>query len=354
MVIREFGAINFRNYKELFLTFSAGIYLFFGDNGQGKTNLAEGIYFLTHLSSFRGPRLEQLIHFGQKQAFLQGLVNKNDLNRKSKIEISRQGRRAWLDEAPVSTLSSYISLFHSLLFNPDSFYNYRRFPVERRHFFDRVISFLDHEYFEVLSAFRSIQQQKNHLLKKSDISTLFDWNCLFVEKACVIIKKRKEMEGKINKVFPDIFRNLTGWDKIPELSYRPNLSGERETDLRTLEQARESEHHAGHALHGPHRDDYLMVMDEGRREAVFSQGESRIAFLAILLALNEVMSGATGIRPTLILDDLFSELDPTVQDNMIRHLGRLPNQMFITTTHPPPALRQTAARIMEIRNGKIV
>lgn len=358
MVIQEFSAVGFRNYKELFLPLSAGIHLIVGDNGQGKTNLVEGIYFLGHLSSFRTHRLEQLITFGEKQGFIQGVVNKNDVSQKARVEITRRGRRVWLDEVPVPRLSSYISLFHSLLFNPDSLYNYRNFPGERRAFFDRFLSFQDAEYLDAIRSFKSIQNQKNQLLKSQDYLSLPDWNRLFAENACVIIRKRREVEGKLNNILAETFTQLTGKQQNLLLEYRPSLSGDLETDLRALEHAEQSERHAGYALYGPHRDDFQMTLpggrSESRGEAYFSQGESRVTLLALLLAMNEIVAENAGYRPAVILDDLYSELDGTVQENLSRHLHRLPNQIFITTTQPPQALNQSAVEKLKIQDGRIV
>ena len=354
MVIKEFSAIKFRNYQELFLPLSAGIYLITGDNGQGKTNLVEGFYFLCHLASFRTSRLEQLIAFGASQSFLQGVVNKNDTDWKARIEISRRGRRVWLDEEPVPKLSSYISRFHSLLFNPDNLYNYRNFPGERRSFYDRVLSFIDSDYLEALRSFKTINNQKNKLLKKEDLSSLPAWNRLFVEKGCVIIKKRREITADLNNRLPRIPSNLTGKAQQLALEYHPSLTGDLETDSRTLENLIERERQAGRALQGPHRDEFLMTMPAGRGEAFFSQGESRVTLLAVLLALNEVLTERMGYRPAVILDDLYSELDSTVQENLTRHLHGLANQIFITTTHPPPVLKHQAVEILQIQDGRIV
>ena len=354
MVIKEFSALRFRNYRELFLPLSTGIYLITGDNGQGKTNLVEGLYFLCHLASFRTSRLEQLIAFDANQCFLQGVVNKNNIDRKARIEISRRGRRVWLDEEPIATISSYISLFHSLLFNPDSLYNYRNFPGERRAFYDRVLSFIDPDYLEALRSFKTINNQKNQLLKKQDLSSLPAWNRLFVEKSCVIIEKRREITADLNNRMTRILSNLIGKTQHLTLEYHPSLSGDLERDSRTLEKVTERESQAGHALYGPHRDEFLMTLDQGRGEAFFSQGESRVTLLAVLLALNEVVTERLGYRPAVILDDLYSELDPTVQENLTRHLHGLSNQIFITTTHPPPVLKHQAVEILQIQDGRIV
>ena len=354
MVIKEFSALRFRNYQEIFLPLSAGIYLIIGDNGQGKTNLVEGFYFLSHLASFRTSRLEHLIAFDASQSHLQGIVNKYNIDRKARIEISRRGRRVWLDEEPVPTLSSYISLFHSLLFNPDCLYNYRNFPGERRAFYDRVLSFIDSEYLEAIRSFKIIRNQKNRLLKKEDLSSLPSWNRLFVEKGCVMINKRREITADLNNRLARILSSLTGKAQHLALEYHPSLSGEMELDSRTLEEVAEREIQAGHALHGPHRDEFLMTMPEGRGEAFFSQGESRVTLLAVLLALNEVVTESMGYRPAVILDDLYSELDTTVQKNLTLHLLGLANQIFITTTRPPPVLKHQAIEILQIQDGRIV
>ena len=97
-----------------------------------------------------------------------------------------------------------------------------------------------------------------------------------------------------------------------------------------------------------------MASPTGRGEAFFSQGESRVTLLAVLLALNEVVTESMGYRPAVILDDLYSELDSTVQENLTRHLHGLANQIFITTTQPPPVLKHQAVEILKIQDGRIV
>lgn len=353
MVIKEFGAIHFRNYQELFVTLSDRINLFVGDNGQGKTNLAEALYFLCHLSSFRTHRLEPLLAFGQPAAWIQGTVIKSDLSRKARVEITRRGRRAWLDEEAIPTLSAYAALFYALLFNPDSLYNYRHYPGERRGLFDRFLSFLDRNYMEALRDFRAIHLQKNGLLKTSDISSLPDWNRLFIEKASAIIERRSEVAERLNAQLAALFARLTGRQEALHLSYLPSLSGDPEQDAATLERARESEWQVGHAQHGPHRDDYQLVLDRQRRESYFSQGEYRISLLALKLALNELLKEHMSFHPVIILDDLFSELDTGVQGRLMDYLAGVPNQVFITTTQFPAALQVPGVQIMEIRAGRI-
>jgi len=367
MVIKEFGALNFRNYRECFVTFNQGINIFIGNNGQGKTNLAEGIYFICHLSSFRTPRLDHLITFGEGQGFVQGVVEKREITSKAKIELNRNGRRVWLDNQPVSAMSAYISLFHALLFNPDSLYNYRNHPAERRLLFDRLLSFYDQEYLQVIKEYRRVHLQKNRLLKSGNLTSLPDWNQLFIDRAHVIIRKRREMVENITPALAESFGALSGRAETLRLDYLPSLKGDPSGDAEILTRAKESEAQAGYALYGPHRDDFRMALGgttagndrghdprpQGRNESFFSQGEYRIAHLALKLALNDMLGDRMGFHPALILDDLYSELDPEVAGRLTGHLKELPNQIFITTTQTPKKLELPGDHIMEIRDGRI-
>jgi DNA replication and repair protein RecF len=354
MVIREFGAIHFRNYSELFVTFAERINLFIGDNGQGKTNLAEAIYFLSHLTSFRSHRLEPLLSFGRAQAWLQGTVIKPDSEQKARVEVTRRGRKAWLDDAPIATLSTYAAQFYAVLFNPDSLYSYRHYPGTRRAEFDRFLSFLDPEYLEASRSFRTLLMQKNGLLKGGDLSSLPDWNLLFIEKASDIIQRRAELLKRLNQRLPDLFALLTGRPEALRLDYQPSLKGDPVLDAATLERAREQELQVGHALYGPHRDDFQLTLEGPRKESYFSQGEYRIALLALKLAFNALLAERKGFHPVMILDDLFSELDGSVQARLAAHLGEVPNQIFVTSTQSPAALQSPGVHIMEIREGRIV
>lgn len=353
MVIREFGAIHFRNYEELFVVFSERINLFMGDNGQGKTNLAEGIYVLSHLSSFRSHRLEPLVMFDAPTAWLQGTVVRDALETKARVEITRRGRRAWLDEQPVATLSHYAAQFYAVLFNPDNVYSYRNHPAARRTEFDRFLSFTDKDYLEAIRAYRTVLVQKNGLLKSNDLSSLPDWNHLLIERASGIIEKRAALMKRLNGALPGWFARLTGRQEALLLDYEPSLSGDVEQDAATLTRAREAERQAGHALHGPHRDDVQFVLDPGRKERYFSQGEYRVSLLALKMAFNELLASERGFHPVIILDDVCSELDPGVQERLLGCLQDLPNQVFLTTTQLPAILQIPGAQIMEIRQGRI-
>lgn len=356
MVVREFSAINFRNYEELLVKFSDNINIIIGDNGQGKTNLVEGIYFVNHLDSFRTHRPKKLIRFGQSLAYVQARIARAETLHKARIELSGFGRKVWLDDSPIKRLSEYITSFYAVVFNPDSLHSHRHSATERRAFFNRFLSFFDPIFLREIRAFRSIHAQKNQLLKGSDKSSLLDWNVLFVEKTCDIVKRRVEIVERINGILPDLFARISGRGGHRErlgLEYLPSLGVEASQNLLVLEKAAEQEFRLGHALHGPHRDDFRLNLGGEQSDEFFSQGEYRMALLALNLAVNTIMSQHMGFHPVLILDDLFSELDPAVRGNLRDYLSEMENQIFITSTEHAEARGFPHAHIMEIRGGRV-
>jgi DNA replication and repair protein RecF len=354
MVVHEFGALNFRNYRELFVRFSDQVNVLLGLNGQGKSNLVEGIYFINHLESFRTHQLDLLVMAGESAAQVQGTVSNDGIERKVRVEVSRRGRKVWLDEAPVAKLSEYVSRFFALIFNPDSLYLYRHFPLERRWFFNRYLSFVDPAYLHLIREFRVVHAQKNKLLKQGDLASLPAWNELFAAKSYAILARRTALVEAINRALPEVFRRLTGQEEPLRMELHASLKGQPAQALDALRRAQDNEARMGFALLGPHRDDFRMVLGTGRREAVFSQGEYRTALLALKLSLGRLLETERGFVPVLVLDDVFSELDATRRQRLAEYLLPLRNQVFITATEPLESFHVPAARIMEIRAGHVV
>lgn len=353
MVIRELGLIDFRNYRELFVGFDAHINVFIGRNGQGKTNLLEAIHLLTHLESFRTRRLAPMIRNGGPLAQLQAVVETADSVHRARIELTPRGKRVWLDDGPVPKVSAYISTFFSLLFNADRLYEYRQFPGQRRTFFDRYLSFLDAAHLEDLKAMREVLQQKNRLLKSPQPRGLAEWDELFLAKSYAIVKRRQDMAQQVGDRLASLFAALTGRGETLGLRYRPSLKGDPGEWPERLRQVAARERDLGHAVVGPQRDDYRLTLDGEREDEAFSQGEYRVGMLALILAMNGVLEERLHFAPALLADDLFSELDPHIQRQVMGHLERLPNQVFITTTHSIEQLFPASARVREIRAGRV-
>ncbi|HEX7927249.1 MAG TPA: DNA replication and repair protein RecF [bacterium] len=358
MVVRELSALSFRNFKELRVSFSDGINVLVGKNGQGKTNVVEAIYFLNHLDSFRTHQLGELVAQGQPLGQIQGILNTQESDKKVRVEISRRGRKVQVNEAAVPKLSAYVADYFALVFNPDHLYLFRHVPAERRWLLNRYLSFADSAYLNALREFRVVHAQKNQLLKRGELSSLPAWNQLFAERSHAILGDRSAFATRVNPLLSEAFSLLTGRTDVLQLEMHASLTGTVPEMVEILARARESEGRMGHALHGPHRDDVRLKLGEPgagstRRDALFSQGEYRAALLALQLALGRLLEAERGFRPVLILDDVFSELDASVRERLLQYLPRLANQMFITTTEWTEPMHVPGARIMEIQAGRV-
>lgn len=354
MVIRSFSAINFRNINELQIEFAEGINVFFGNNGQGKTNLVECVYFANHLDSFRTRHTGSLIQNGFAVGHIQAITESDSTHCKITIELSSKGRKVWLDDQPVLRLSDYAGKFFSVVFNPENLFNFRHQPGERRLTFDRYLSFLEPGYISELKGYRHTHAQKNKLLKLEDRSSLADWNRLFAEKCYNIGLYRKRIVEALNGPLSSIHACLTDRPSGLHVQFNPSLQGEQAEFLDRISAAAAQESRAGFALYGAHRDDFLLTDGSGARAEQFSQGEYRLALLALKLAMSAHMTGQKAFHPILIFDDVFSELDQAVQERLIAYLQSLRNQIFITATDRTHGDRMPGARIMEIRDGKIL
>ncbi len=359
MVIRELSALSFRNFPELRLSFSDRINVLIGQNGSGKTNIVEGIYFLNHLDSFRTHQLGDLIAQGNTVGYLQGILTTGESDQKVRVELSRRGRKVTVNEVAIPHLSTYVAAYFALVFNPDHLYLFRHVPAERRWLLNRFLSFSDPAYLNALREFRVVHAQKNQLLKRGDLSSLPAWNQLFAARSNAIMKDRSAFAERVNPALGEMFARLTGREEPLRLAVRASLTGPEEQMLESLERAREAEARAGHALFGPHRDDVRLTLGADakdrneRRDTLFSQGEYRAALLALQLALGRLLEIERGFRPVLILDDVFSELDGPVRERLLAYLPHLNNQLFITTTEWPEPMHVTGARVMEIQAGRV-
>jgi len=241
-----------------------------------------------------------------------------------------------------------------VLFNPDSLYSYRHYAGTRRAEIDRFLSFLDPDYLSALRKYRAILLQKNVLLKGGDRSSLPEWNRLLIETASDIIQRRAGLVEQMQEKLAALWGELVGREAPLRLVYEPSLKGDAQADAATLARVHEQELHAGHALYGPHRDDFQLTLERQRKESYFSQGEYRVSLLALKLALNALLKEQRGFRPVIVLDDLFSELDRDVRARLLDYLQRIDNQIFITSTQSPSAVQIPGVQFMEIRDGRIV
>lgn len=339
MVINSIQLKDFRNYRDFRIEFHPSINFIYGKNGQGKTNLIESLYFITHLKSFRTSRISDLSNKNEKFAFIRSTLKKQDVLHEINIGLDYNRKRIQLDNKNIKFTSEYIRNFFSLLFAPDQLTAFKEYPQERRNFIDRILFLIDPEYFQRIKEFNRIKKQKGHLLRMADTKDVFVWNQLLSQVIPKISRNRESLVKQVNLYLSDIFKKLTGREGELQLVYRNDFHGKIEinstTILAFLNEKIEFEKSKGFSCYGAHKDNYWLELDGNRDKQSFSQGEYRISFLALQLAVNELVTEMLGFNPVLLLDDVFSELDESTFEKTMKFISTKQNQIFISSTRIP-------------------
>lgn len=354
MVIEWLELARFRNYEKEKFKFNQGVNFIVGRNGQGKTNIVESIYLLTHLKSFRTANLQNLPNFQSPYFQVKAGFRKSGVHHDVSIHLNKKGKQVVLDEKTVKLSSTYIRSFFSTLFAPDHVSSFKSFPNIRRQYFDRLGYLLSLPYFERYQGFTKIQKQKNSLLRQGKTDQLKYWNDLLAKETSEIIRFREDLLDQINQYLDYYFKDLTNRTDKLNLYYKHDFKSADEEEIRkTLEDKTVRELQAGHMILGPHRDQFWFQLDDRLDKETFSQGEYRIAHLSLQLAVNQLIHEQSGFYPVLLLDDVFSELDEKIVEKVIEFTSKCKNQVFITTTEIPEEMLN-AESVIQIQEGRQV
>lgn len=314
MQLKQIKLTGWRNYIRQEFFPEAGINLIFGENGQGKTNLLEAVYFLSTGYSPRVFRTDQLINWSADYLFVSGNASADAAEVKVEMGLHRDGRRVnKLNGSLMRRLADVAGNIRSILFVPGDLELIKGSPGKRRRFVNLELSQLDRSYRVMLGQYRGVLQQRNALLKKQQQfdAVLFD---VLTEKlirlAMAISEKRDEFVKKLSLLTRLRHRLLSDNREELTLQYRPSLvPGQYSAIADQFKAVRAREKVQRTSLLGPHRDDILFLLDRKELREFGSQGQQRTAVLAVKLAEIELFHSHTGEKPVLLLDDVFSELD---------------------------------------------
>lgn len=335
MKVKELQLYNFRNYENQNVVFSEGVNLFVGNNGSGKTNLLEAIYFLSLAKSYKTNDSNVIKYdseFSRISATTQTKNRKLDL----KVVVSSKGKKTLVNNQEIRKLSDYIGTINVISFLPEDLMLIKGSPKDRRYFIDVAYGQIDRTYLDELTNYRVLLKQRNELLKKlSDENnpdmTLLDIITEQLSKSMeIVVSFRKSFVDKINIFLKKMYRFLSDKEANFVFKYNPSISSEIEA---TMKNKYKSDLYLKTTNLGPHRDDYDFLIDNLSVRDNSSQGEQRIMILALMLAIADIIKERINERPIFLLDDVFSELDSKRQNKLIKYLLKLEAQAIITTTN---------------------
>ncbi len=328
---------QFRNHEKLDLDFNHNLVIITGQNAIGKTNILESIYVSSITKSFRVSDVKLISHGKDFYTIDKDQDGKQVHIRLTTNNNSRQ-KQIRVNKSPV-TISSFIGMFPVTLFEPNDLYLFAEGPSKRRNFLDKIISQTDAQYLQSLRKYKRIVAQRNSALKNSKKNynknikqQIFVYNIQLIEPAEYITKKRDEFVKDINGIVNKYYQDISGEDKNIQIDFSASAKNKEEL-LKKLENNEALDMITTHTSVGPHREDFTVTLNKENILDTASRGEIRSLILALKLAELDYIENALSRRPTLLLDDVLSELDTYRQKYLLKQLGR--QQTFVTTTHLP-------------------
>jgi DNA replication and repair protein RecF len=350
---------DFRCYGRAELRLGPGITVLHGANGAGKTNLLEAVYFGCTGRSCRTRNERELVRMGsggtaRVEVSVAGEDGPHDLA--VGLEPGAAGKRMSLDGASVERLRAGEVRPLISVFLPDRLELVKGPPAIRRAHLDQLIAARWPARAANRAAFRHALSQRNALLARARgasvaPSTLQAWDLELARHAVAVRADRATAAEELGGPFVRL-AGVLGLAGEARVTYRPrSAASDVEGFVAELEQRRGSELERGITLHGPHRDELLLARDGHELRAYGSQGEQRLALLALLLAEREVLAASATAVPLMLLDDVMSELDADRRERLVGELAA-GGQSVVTTTElvhvPVPAgVPITSVRVAE-------
>jgi len=332
---------DFRNITRARLEPSPRATILVGDNGQGKTNLLEAVYFACTLKPLRAARLAELVRFGAASASVTADAQGPGGVRQIAVQVAPGARTAFLDGKPQDRLDDYFEGLAAVCFSPDDLLLVKGGPEGRRRFLDRAAfnrwPAVLAEARDYLRALRS----RNAALRSAAGEVEVSFRGPLVRTGARLLRRRRGLLAEIAPRLEKAFAEISGLGSpAASLGYRVaggmKLKGSEEEIAAELGGAiaaravRDSE--KGYTSVGPHMDDLVLQLDEHDARQFASQGQQRALVLALKVAEIENLRALLGRPPLLLLDDVSSELDPQNNRFLLEYLGRLPGQALLTTT----------------------
>ncbi len=342
MKLKKFKALNFRNISSCDIDFSEGVNLLYGNNAQGKTNAAEGIYIFARGRSHRASEDRELVKFGEEGFRI--YIEYEDKTGLNSLEYSFFGkeRRRMKNGYRIEKINEMIGNFRAVLFYPDDLTLVKQSPEERRAFLNIAISQCYKSYMTYYYNYKKALENRNCLLKFSskgmyvDENELISWSYYMAEYASHIYIMRKEYIKKLSIYAERIMNDISLGKEELELSYKSDVKIESEERKDILEEYKriftselDREKAAGTSLFGPHRDDMIININKKSARLFASQGQQRSTVLALKLAEGEVSRDMCGEYPVFLFDDVLSELDEDRRKYIFEGIGE--KQIIITS-----------------------
>ena len=360
MYISSLSLANFRNYTSEKIEFSPYTNVIYGDNAQGKTNILEAVYIFSQGRSHRAKSDKELIKFGEDFSRLSLDFHDSERDYTAAMQLMKNGRKnIKINHVQITKLSKLMNYLNVVMFSPEDLELVKGSPSARRKFIDSSVSQLYPRYLTSLIDYHKALGQKNSLLKvlrakgaKSDMM-LSVWNEQLAAEGEKIIKYRTDFVKLINNFSAAIQNEISG-EKL-QISYMPGMraSGDDKNSIyEYLEKNQRREIDLASAQVGVQRDDLHITINGSEAKIYGSQGQQRTSALSMKIAQADYIHHIKSEYPTLLLDDIMSELD--INRRMYLSQKIRDKQVLITSTDTDLIESTDNTKLFKIKNGSVV
>ena len=338
MILKRISILNYKNLEQVELDFSTKMNCLIGQNGMGKTNLLDAIYYLSFCKSANNPIDSQNIKHDQNFFVLQGsyVTELGDVEEVYCGLKRRQKKQFKRNKKEYTRLSDHIGFIPLVMVSPADSELIAGGSEERRRFMDVVISQYDRDYLSALIRYNKALTQRNTLLKaeeEPDNELMEVWEEIMAMAGEVVYHKRKEFVNEFIPVFQTFYSSISQGQEQVSLSYESHA--DNGNLLQQLKDNRQRDRIMGYSLKGVHKDDLVMQLDSYPIKREGSQGQNKTFLIALKLAQFDFLRRTgSNTTPLLLLDDIFDKLDASRVEQIVKLVsGNRFGQIFITDTN---------------------
>lgn len=348
---------NIRNLVDSKIDVNANEVFLVGENGQGKTNLLETIYFLCYGSSFRTKRDEVIKKNGTEHFWVRGeyVSLQGDWNTIF-ISFDTGKKDIYVNKKRIIDRKDLIENIPCIVFSHDDIRFIKGSPDKQRWFFNQTLSLFDPYFIDLLRKYHKIVKMRNMEIKKGDIGVLDIFDQQLIQSGMEIQQKRMQTILDFNKTFSSLFKKISNADRDIYIRYIPSWGDvQRIEDVEEkVKQTRKRDIYFGTTTTGPHRDRIQFYSDNADFIKIASTGQIRLMSLSLRVAQALFFSKKTKRKPILLIDDVLLELDHKKRKKFIEQLPDY-DQAFFTFLPDEPFLSymKKDTLVYYVRNGSL-
>ena len=359
MILEKLSLINYKNIPSATLELSPKINCLIGQNGVGKTNVLDAIYFLSFCHSASNPIDSQVIRHGEEFLVVEGIYDE-DMYVTAAIKRG-QKKHFKRNKKEYKRLSEHIGLIPLVMVSPSDTLLIENGSEERRRLMDVVISQYDRSYIDAVNRYNKALQQRNTMLKleeEPDAEVMALWEEQMAIEGERIYERRAAFVKELVPIFQHYYEQISGNREQVTIDYVSHC--QRGPLLEVIQRDRQKDRIMGFSLHGVHRDDLVFALDGHPLKREGSQGQHKTFVISLKLAQFDFLKRTnTETTPLLLLDDIFDKLDAERVEQIVRLVaGDEFGQIFITDTnrdHLDSILSRSSHdyKIFHVDNGEI-